>query len=52
MFLYLHVNLLRNLYKNLSMYNNMKLVYFSDLHLEFIDPNKIEQFIKNSIWYE
>jgi len=25
--------------------NNMKLRYFSDLHLEFIKPNKIEQFI-------
>jgi hypothetical protein len=25
----------------------MKLRYFSDLHLEFIKPNKIEKFIKN-----
>ena len=26
--------------------NNMKVRYFSDLHLEFIKPNKIEQFIR------
>jgi predicted phosphohydrolase len=26
--------------------NNMKVRYFSDLHLEFIKPNKIEKFIK------
>lgn len=26
--------------------NNMKIRYFSDVHLEFIKPNKIEEFIK------
>ena len=25
--------------------NNIKVRYFSDLHLEFIKPNKIEEFI-------
>lgn len=33
------------------MHNNMKLVYFSDLHLEFIEPNR-RFYKKNSVWYE
>jgi hypothetical protein len=37
-----------NKYKKLLLYYTMKnyIRYLSDLHLEFIDPNKIEQFIK------
>jgi hypothetical protein len=45
----LHAKLIFKLSKNKDiMYitHNMKLRYFSDLHSEFINPNKIERFIE------
>lgn len=45
------MNLFQKLYKNYSylviVITTMKLRYISDLHLEFINPHKLEKFIRN-----